>query len=158
MREQFTIKLPGWPSALLRICLGLLFLRAVQGKIAAGGHWPDAMAAFLNHQGKSMFAFYRPFIDNVVIPHKVMFANLVRIGELGVGLALVTGTVTRLAAFFGVVMALNYMWAKGQAFWLPTNHDALFVLALIGLALMGAGRVLGVDYFLAKKYPRFWLW
>ena len=74
------------------------------------------------------------------------------------GIALITGTVTRLAAFLGVVMILNYMWAKGQLFWLPTSHDTLFVLVLLTLGAVGAGRVLGINYFLAKKYPRSWLW
>src|SRR5215471_18479306 len=158
MSEQFNIRRPGWPLAILRICVGVLFLRAVQGKLAAGSQWPDSMVAFLNHQRESAFAFYWPFIEKVIIPHKVMFGNLARLGELGLGLALISGTVTRLAAFLGVVMILNYMWAKGQFFWLPTSHDTLFILVLFTLGVVGAGRVLGIDYFLAKKYPRAWLW
>ena len=158
MREQFGIRFPGWPVALLRICLGILFLRAVQGKLAAGSHWPDGMVAVLNQQRESAFAFYWPFIEKVVIPHKAMFGNLVSIGELGIGLALISGTATRLAAFLGVAMVLNYMWAKGQVFWVPTSHDTLFILVLLTLGAVGAGRVLGIDYFLAKKYPRSWLW
>jgi uncharacterized membrane protein YphA (DoxX/SURF4 family) len=157
-REQFSITLPGWPLAFLRICLGILFLRAVQGKLAAGSHWPDAMVSFLNQQRDSTFAFYWPFIEKVIIPHKVIFANLTRIGELGIGFALLTGTVTRLAAFLGVAMILNYIWAKGQVFWVPTSHDTLFILVLFTLGAAGAGRVLGIDYFLARKYPQCWLW
>ena len=158
MREQFSIRLPGWPLVFLRICLGLLFLRAVQGKLLAGSHWPDGMVAFLSQQRESAFGFYWPFIERVVIPHKVTFGNLVSIGELGVGLLLITGTATRLAAFLGVAMVLNYMWAKGQVFWVPTSHDTLFILVLFTLGAAGAGRVLGIDYFLAKKYPHCWLW
>ena len=87
-----------------------------------------------------------------------MFGNLVSIGELGIGLALITGTTTRLASFLGVTMVLNYMWAKGQTFWVPTSNDALFILILLVLGMTGAGRVLGIDYFLVRKYPRSWLW
>jgi thiosulfate dehydrogenase (quinone) large subunit len=158
MREQFSIRLPGWPLVFLRICLGILFLRAAQGKLTAGNHWPDGMVAFLNQQRESAFSFYWPFIEKVIIPNKVMFGNLVSIGELGVGLLLITGTATRLAAFLGVAMVLNYMWAKGQVFWVPTSHDTLFILVLFTLGAAGAGRVLGIDYFLAKKYPHCWLW
>jgi uncharacterized membrane protein YphA (DoxX/SURF4 family) len=158
VRAQFSIRLPGWPLALLRICLGILFLRAVQGKLAAGSHWTDSMVAFLNQQREAAFSFYWPFIEKVVIPQKVMFANLVSIAELAVGLLLITGTATRIAAFLGMAMVLNYMWAKGQVFWVPTSHDTLFVLVLFTLGAAGAGRVLGLDYFLAKKYPRCWLW
>ena len=158
MREQFNIRLPGWPLAILRISLGILFLRGAYAKLAAGSHWPDGMVAFLNHQRESAFAFYWPFVEKVVIPHKVMFGNLVSIGELGIGLLLITGTTTRFASFLGVTMVLNYMWAKGQAFWVPTSHDALFILILLVLGITGAGRMLGVDYFLAKQYPRSWLW
>jgi thiosulfate dehydrogenase (quinone) large subunit len=158
VREQFSLKFPGWPLAVLRICLGILFLRAVQGKLAAGSDWPDGMVAFLNHQRESACAFYWPFIEKVVIPHKVMFGSLATIGELGIGLLLISGTVTRLAAFLGVAMVLNYMWAKGQAFWVPTSHDTLFILVLFTLGAVGAGRVLGIDHFLAEKHPRSWLW
>jgi thiosulfate dehydrogenase [quinone] large subunit len=158
VREQFSIRFLGWPLAVLRVCIGILFLRAVQGKLAAGSHWPDGMVAFLNHQRESAFAFYWPFIEKVVIPHKVIFGNLASIGELGIGLLLITGTATRLAAFLGVAMVLNYMWAKGQVWWVPTSHDTLFILVLLTLGIVGAGRVLGIDYFLAKKYPRSWLW
>jgi uncharacterized membrane protein YphA (DoxX/SURF4 family) len=116
------------------------------------------MVAFLDQQKESAYAFYWPFIERVVIPHKVLFANLAKFGELGIGLALITGTLTRLAAFFGVVIILNYMWAKGQPFWVPTSHDALFILVLLTLGAVGAGRALGIDYLLAKKYPHSWLW
>jgi thiosulfate dehydrogenase [quinone] large subunit len=158
LSEQFSIKLPGWPVALLRICLGILFFRAIPGKFAAGSHWPDVMVSFLNQQKEQAFAFYWPFIEKVIIPHNVIFADLAKWGELGIGLGLITGTATRLIGFLGVIMILNYMWAKGQPFWLPTSHDTLFVLILLTLSTVGAGRVLGIDYFLAKKYPRCWLW
>ncbi len=158
IREQFTSKLPGWPLALLRICLGILFLRAVQAKLAAGSDWPDNMVVFLSHQHDSAFAFYWPFIESVVIPHKVLIANLVRLGEVGLGVALITGIVTRLTGFLGVMLVLNFMWAKGQSFWLPTSHDTFFIFILLTVAVAGAGRVLGIDYFLAKKYPHSCLW
>jgi thiosulfate dehydrogenase [quinone] large subunit len=143
---------------ILRISLGILFLRAAYPKLSAGSHWPDMMLGFLSHQRESAFAFYWPFIENVIIPHKAIFGYLASIGELGIGLALITGTPTRLAAFLGVAMVLNYMWAKGQVFWVPTSHDTLFILVLFTIGAAGAGRVLGIDYFLAKKYPRSWLW
>ena len=158
MREQFNVRFRGWPLSLLRICVGILFLRAVQGKFAAGSHWPDGMVAFLNQQRESASAFYWSFIERVVIPHKVLFGNLAKFGELGIGLALISGMLTRLASFFGVLLILNYMWAKGQAFWVPTSHDALFILVLLTLGAVGAGRALGIDYLLAKKYPHSWLW
>jgi hypothetical protein len=97
-----------------------------------------------------------------VLPLPVSFSakNLAPLRLAGVlpGLALTTGTATRLAAFLGVAMVLNYMWAKGQLFWVPTSHDTLFILVLLTLGAVGAGRVLGIDYFLAKKYPRSWIW
>jgi thiosulfate dehydrogenase [quinone] large subunit len=116
------------------------------------------MVSFLSHQKEQAFAFYRPFIEKVIIPHNVIFADLAKWGELGIGLGLITGTATRLTGFLGVVMILNYMWAKGQPFCLPTSHDTLFVLILVTLSTVGAGRVLGIDYFLAKEYPSCWFW
>ena len=61
---------------------------------------------------------YKRFLADVVLPHAVLFAQLSRWGEVLIGCALVLGLFTRLAAFCGVALALNYLPAN--AVW---NHS-----------------------------------
>ena len=49
----------------------------------------------------------------VVAPNAALFAEMVRVGELLVGLSLLFGIFTRLGAFVGVLLPLNYMAARG---------------------------------------------
>src|SRR5487761_988500 len=63
-----------------------------------------------------------------------------------------------LAAAVGLFMVLNFWFMKGATFWDPTNHDSLFIMILFALMFTQCGRVLGLDYFLAKKKPNGLLW
>lgn len=55
--------------------------------------------------------WYASFLSDTVLPHVALWSNLVAYGELLVGLALIAGFLTGLAAFFGVFMNLNFMLA-----------------------------------------------
>ena len=56
-----------------------------------------------------------------------------------------------------LVLFLNYMLAKGRWFWSPDSEDAaVFFIALV-LILGRAGRFFGLDSFLEKKWPNFFI-
>jgi thiosulfate dehydrogenase [quinone] large subunit len=116
------------------------------------------MTAFLDQAMPRSYEFYQSFLQSVVIPHAQIFGFLVAYGELLVGIALVLGITTRLAALAGIVMTLNYMLVKGATLWMASSNDAAF--SFIGLVVMlgGAGRALGMDYFLARKWSKIPLW
>lgn len=147
----------GWPVALLRIAMGVLWLVAVSGKLAHFSQWPAGLHGYLTASLKTAFGFYQGFLG-VAADHYMIFAWLVPIGELCVGIALVLGVVSRFAAAVGLFMVLNFWFMKGATFWDPTNHDSLFILILFALMFAGAGRALGLDYFLAKRKPNVLLW
>src|SRR5690242_4011194 len=48
--------------------------------------------------------WYADFLSNIVIPNAAVFAWLVTLGETIVGVALILGALTGVAAFFGIVM------------------------------------------------------
>lgn len=153
MQEHFQVKMPGWPMAIARVSLGLFFLIACAGMMQMGHAWPQKMAEFFTmFDGKSA-GFYWPFIRDYAIPHNVLIGYMVVFGEMAVGLALVTGTCTRLASFFGLFMVINFMLLKGYPVWAPTNHDTLYCVLLLVFMLCGAGRSFGFDYYLAKRFP-----
>jgi uncharacterized membrane protein YphA (DoxX/SURF4 family) len=78
--------------------------------------------------------------------------------ELTAGLLLLVGAATRLAALIGIVLLLNYMFAKGMWPWTPASNDGAFIMIAAAVLLAGAGRSLGVDAVLARRWPRGPLW
>ncbi len=55
--------------------------------------------------------WYAYFISNVALSHTVFFSYLITYGELMVGIGLMLGAFTGIAAFFGVIMNFNYLFA-----------------------------------------------
>ncbi|MDE2196411.1 MAG: DoxX family protein [Gammaproteobacteria bacterium] len=153
----FSDRIAGWPVAVLRIALGILWLVAVSGKLMHFGQWPEGLHGYLQASSKTAFGFYQGFLAFATVHYQV-FAWLVPVGELAVGIGLVLGLLSRLSALVGLFMVLNFWFMKGATFWDPTNHDSLFIMILFALVFTQCGRVLGLDYFLAKKKPNGLLW
>ncbi len=145
--------------AFLRVYLGVILLITVLGKLTREDPFATEMLGFL--QGVAMrrsSAWYLHFIHDVVIPHATLFSYLVMTGELFAGLSLLTGALTRAGAAVAMCLFLNFMLAKGRLFWSPDSQDAaVFFIALVVL-LGRAGRVWGVDAYLAKRWPSLPLW
>jgi thiosulfate dehydrogenase (quinone) large subunit len=59
----------------------------------------------------SVSAWYGYFLAHVAIPHSVLFSYLITFGELAVGIGLVLGAFTGIAAFLGAFMNLNFLFA-----------------------------------------------
>ncbi len=55
--------------------------------------------------------WYAAFLQSFVLPNAVAFSYVVTFGEILVGLGLIFGILTGIAAFFGVFMNLNFMLA-----------------------------------------------
>jgi len=95
---------------------------------------------------------YHAFLANVVQPNIGIFAELARLGEVLVGVALVLGVLTRLGGLGGMFLTLNYMAAahgfSSFAAW-STLDAAMLLLSSINLVLP-TGRVLGIDMFFGK--------
>lgn len=148
-RERLTPRL--WPLAALRVYAGVSFawhgVRKLVRDDFAGG-----MTGFLNGNLESMFGFYRPFVENVVLPNASLFAGLVAWGELLVGLALVVGLATRAAGLAGAFVVANFWFAKGQGMLAGQNHDVVWLVILLVLAFVPAGRVAGLDARLAGRF------
>lgn len=140
-----------------RLYVGYAFLRAGIGKVQAGEPWVTNMAQWLERGLASSPGFYQAFLKGTVLPHKEVFAALVAWGELLVGAALLIGLFTRFAALAALAMNANYLLAQGAP-WLGANVNAAFLFLDLVVLLGAAGRAFGLDYFLAKKWPRCPLW
>jgi thiosulfate dehydrogenase [quinone] large subunit len=74
--------------------------------------------------GKDVTGWYAGFLENIVLPNAKVFGVMVAFGELLVGLGLILGLLTGIAAFFGGVMNASFLFAGT----LSTN-PILFILA-----------------------------
>jgi thiosulfate dehydrogenase [quinone] large subunit len=141
-----------WPIVVLRVYTGLFFTWNAIGKIRQD-NFADGMESFLNAQLENSFAFYRPFIESVVLANKTMFAALVCWGELFVGLAMIVGLATRYAAAVGAILVLNFWLAKGTPVFSGTNQDVAWFVIFLVLGMVPAGKIAGLDDGLSDKLP-----
>ena len=140
---------------LLRLYLGIVFMLSALPKFER--HPASDLAGFLQERHlDTAHAFYRPFLESVLLPHSAVIASVVGWTEALVGLTLIAGLATRFSAGLAMVLALNYMFAKGE--WSAWSHDAAFLVIALALLIGAAGRTLGIDAMLARRWPWSPLW
>jgi uncharacterized membrane protein YphA (DoxX/SURF4 family) len=143
----------------LRVYLGIIFLLAVKPKLAAEPDFTPRLLGFLNNVALTQgHGFYRAFIEDIVIPHAAGFTTLLVAGELTVGLLLLFGAATRLAAAITIFLLFNYMFAKGMWPWTPASNDWALIMIALAVLVTRAGRILGLDARLARRWPGVPLW
>lgn len=113
----------------------------VQGAIAKTACAPSVPAA-LCHPDVQMW--YASFLQNAVLPFPVVWSNAIAVGELMVGLGLIVGLLTGVAAFFGFFMNLNFLLAGTVS----TNP----IMLVLALGIILARRVAG--YWGLDRYAR----
>jgi uncharacterized membrane protein YphA (DoxX/SURF4 family) len=101
-----------WVFVLARMYLGVTFLFSDHGN-----RQPSELAGFLKFAMKNGYLWYRSFLNAAVLPHAATFGMLVVVSEIYVGIALVLGFTTRLAAVVALFLLFNYMCAKGAVPW-----------------------------------------
>ena len=111
------------------------------------GYWHNAVTVPATGSGPIAFDWYRDFL-NVLINNNAQtwFAYLIVFGEIAVGLGLIFGVLTGVAAFFGATMNMSFLLA-GSA----STNPVLFALE-IGLILgWRVAGYYGVDRWLLPK-------
>ena len=142
---------------LLRIYLGMIFLVAAVPKLR--DDFTPGLTQFIKNVAlEKGHPFYQEFVRNLVLPNAGIVAGLVQVGELLVGVTLVLGLGTRLSAAGAMILTVNYMLAKGAWFWTPSSNDAAYTAIALALLIGAAGRTLGVDALLARRWPNSPFW
>ena len=88
-------------------------------------------------------AWYAAFINNFAINHVVGFSYTVAWGEVLVGVALILGALTGVAAFFGAFMNLNYLLSGTVSV-----NPQLFVLQIFLISAWRVSGWIGFDRFI----------
>jgi uncharacterized membrane protein YphA (DoxX/SURF4 family) len=141
---------PLWPVTLLRVYLGVAFLSAASNKIFSWwASWPQSMSHYLTSKLNDTYAFYRPALTGLVLPHIGFFARTIAVSEVAVGLSLLLGAGTRLGATVGLALIANYMLAFGDIPWQP-GEDQAFFIGLVVVLMTNGGRAFGIDRWLAR--------
>ena len=96
-------------------------------------------------------AWYASFLQATVVPHAAAFAYVVAFGEILVGLGLIFGCLTGIAAFFGLLLSANFLLAGVVDPNLVNGAEALFLV----LAWRVAGYY-GVDRWLLPRLGTPW--
>jgi len=126
----------------LRTFLAVFFLAEAFGKL----RWlinSEGLSTRLNEWAKNANSWNTWYLHHVALPYLEIFARVVMLGELCLGLGLLLGVFTRPAAILGFLMVLNYHFASGAIFHgdFLTNGYGLPVLGgLLALAI-GGGRL-----------------
>ena len=111
-----------WIWLMLRVPVGWEWLSAGWAKLGAatwtGDHAGAAVAGFVTKalaktEGRhpDVQWWYARFLESAVLPHPVVWSYVVSWGEVLVGVALLLGVLTGIAAFFGSVMNVSYLLA-----------------------------------------------
>ncbi|MFZ0548418.1 MAG: TQO small subunit DoxD [Candidatus Promineifilaceae bacterium] len=143
-----------WPIALARMAMGVLWLFSLRWKLPpdfmpeSGRGLMDWLNLEVEH---AAFGFYGNFVEHVVLPHFTLFAWVIFLAELTVGLMLLTGTFSRLAGLLGLMMSINLgiglLEVPGEWPWsyaMMVMWHGLFIVA-------GPGRLWGIDYWLRNR-------
>jgi thiosulfate dehydrogenase [quinone] large subunit len=124
----------------------------IDGGSALAGYWERAVA--IPEQGRPPITYdwYRDFIqlmlDNGA---EAWFAYVVTFGELAVGLGLLFGALTGIAAFFGATMNMSFLLA-GSA----STNPVLFTMAIAIILAWKVAGYYGVDRFLLPMLGTPW--
>lgn len=134
-----------WFWLILRVYLGYQWFEAGREKITGGtwasgqalkGFWTSAVQVPAEGRPPIAFDWYRNFLQ-YMLDHGwyTWFAPLIMWGETLVGIALILGALTGIAAFFGAVMNWNFIMAGSAS----TNGLLLVLAVLLILAWKVAG-------------------
>jgi thiosulfate dehydrogenase [quinone] large subunit len=142
--------LTGYLTVLLRLVTGYWFLHAGVTKYAfVSGEAFDAAGWLANGTAGSPIHGFFVFVAET--PWLLTFTNLaIPTGEALIGIALIVGAFTRLAAFWGAFLMVffylgNAEWAHGYV-----NGDLFGLLMFVIVGTLAAGRILGVDAMLER--------
>ena len=138
MNAQAESRLPLQGLLVIQILIGYEWLMSGLTKMVRGG-FPSGLTAELQDKSQGAAVWYKDFLDTVVIPNGSVVGYLIEIGELVVGLALVTAAV---------------LWMLR---WQRLGIGARSAVLLGTAAAASGGFLMNINFHLANGSPHPWL-
>ncbi|MEI8337665.1 MAG: TQO small subunit DoxD [bacterium] len=150
-----------WFWLIVRLYVGYEWAMAGWEKVISpawvGTNAGGAITGFLNNAltksiglHPDVHGWYAVFLQNVILSNPALWSNIIAWGELAVGIALIVGAFSGVAAFFGLFMNLNYLLAGTVS-----TNPILFTLSIgLILAWKVAGYI-GLDRFILPRFGVF---
>jgi thiosulfate dehydrogenase (quinone) large subunit len=151
-----------WLWLILRLYVGYEWLTAgwakIQSPVWFGSQAGTALTGFIKGAlAKATGAhpdvqgWYSWFLSNVVLPNAATWSVVVSVGEVLVGLGLILGIFTGIAAFFGSFMNFNYLLAGTVSL----NPTLFLISAFLFMAWKTAGWI-GLDHWVLPMFGTPW--
>lgn len=144
-------------------------------RIVAGAVWLNGgIEKLLNPEFPTQFAdslaaggfvsqappFFRDFMEGTVVPNAELFAQVVRVSELALGIALILGLLTNFAAVGSIVLSAMVLLSQGgvrlgTGLGTPEfiNINVLVALLSLLIILSPAAKAFSLDSRLVKRSP-----
>jgi thiosulfate dehydrogenase [quinone] large subunit len=162
VRVLFAGTRTAWFWLLVRIYVGWEWLQPGIAKVGSpdwtGSHAGAAITDFVNGalrrtggEHPDVTGWYATFLRDVVLPHASLWAHLVAWGEVLVGVSLILGMLTVLAAFFGGSMNVSFLLAGSV-----NSNAVLFVLATWLVMAWRVAGWYGADRWLLPLLSTLW--
>lgn len=152
--------------AVLRILIGLWFVKALWSKmdlVLLGGffpflgveqRWIDTMPIIVAKQAAdNHILWYKAFLENTVLTHAALFAQMTAWGELLAGLSLTLGCFAGLGALGALWLSINYGLASQHMSPSSLGFHYMLVITLVTLFLARSGKAWGLDGWIAWRWP-----
>ena len=151
-----------WLWLIVRLYVAWQWLQATFGKLGnpawTGAEAGSAITGFVQGamekaQGPrpQVQVWYAWFLENLVLPNPEVWSYLVSIGEFLVGVALLLGVFTGIAAFFGFFMNMNYLLAGSIS-----SNPILLLLSLLLILAWRTSGWWGIDRWLLPSLGTPW--
>ena len=146
---------------LVRVLIGAVWLNGGLEKLL-NPSFPRQFAASLEAGGFVTQAppFFQDFMRGYVVPNAEIFAQLMRAGELTLGIALILGLLTNLAAIGSVALSAVILLSQGgvglgTGLGAPEFLTINVLVALLSVVILfsPAAKVLSLDSRLAERSP-----
>ncbi|WP_026370747.1 DoxX family membrane protein [Kallotenue papyrolyticum] len=162
-RVLFSTTRFAWLWLIVRLYLGWVWLAAGWEKLSSGtwsggeplrAFWERAVQVPAQGRPPVAYGWYRAFLQFMLEQGwYTWFADLVMWGQLLVGIALILGAFTGIAAFFGGFMNWNFIMA-GSA----SSNGLLFALSILLILAWKVAGWYGLDRYLLPLVGTPWTW
>ena len=157
--------------AVLRVAVGFIFLFAgLEKVIGGGGEWTAAGFLQFGTGGTLGWPFVTEPVEGTIYnPTNAFWVALadndfamsvinllVPWGQIGIGLGLMLGFLTRFSAAMGTLMMVLFFFAAWDVEFGIVNQHLTYALVTFVLGYLGSGNFYGLDGVLAERVGRGW--